>query len=63
MRMWTLHPDCRQLVLDCWNTDILGCPMYIMSQKLKILKGRLKTWNKNYFGNDHDLVNSAELKL
>jgi hypothetical protein len=26
MKMWTLHPDCLQLVHECWNTSILGFP-------------------------------------
>ncbi|MCH79990.1 RNA-directed DNA polymerase (Reverse transcriptase) [Trifolium medium] len=21
MKMWSLHPDCRNIVLDCWNTE------------------------------------------
>jgi hypothetical protein len=37
--------------------------MFILSQKLKILKEKLKVWNKTCFGNVHENVNSAELKL
>ncbi|MCH81555.1 hypothetical protein A2U01_0002345, partial [Trifolium medium] len=63
MKMWTLHPDCKNIVEDCWKTVVLGCPMFILSKKLKILKDKLKTWNKECFGNVHSLVSSAELKL
>jgi hypothetical protein len=63
MRMWTIHPECRQVVLDWWNTLIVGCHMFILCTKLKLLKSKLKTWNKSCFGNVHELVSSAELKL
>jgi hypothetical protein len=61
--MWTLHPDCDSLVKDCWNYDVAGCPMYVLTKKLKILKEKLKCWNKESFGNVHDFVSSAEAKL
>ncbi|PNX99831.1 ribonuclease H, partial [Trifolium pratense] len=63
MRMWSLHPDCRNIILNCWNTVIVGCPMFILSQKLKLLKNKLKIWNKQSFGNVHDFVISTEQKL
>lgn len=37
--------------------------MQILSQKLKILKGELKTWNKNVFGNIHINVKNSVEKL
>jgi hypothetical protein len=61
--MWTLHPDCDSLVKDSWNSEVVGCPMYILSSKLKNLKGKLKSWNKEKFGNVHDFVTAAETKL
>jgi hypothetical protein len=63
MKMWTLHSECKKIVQDCWNTTIYGCPMFILSKKLKLLKEKLRTWNKESFGNVHELVSSAELKL
>jgi hypothetical protein len=36
LRMWSLHPGCRSLILESWNTDVVGCPMFILSKKLKI---------------------------
>jgi hypothetical protein len=63
MRMWTLHPDCKQVVQDCWNSNIIGCPMFVLSRKLKLLKENLKTWNKNCFGNVHEFVTTAEQNL
>jgi ribonuclease HI len=37
--------------------------MFILSQKLKILKDKLKFWNKNCFGDVHELVTTAETNL
>lgn len=48
-QMWTLHSDCKEIVNSCWNTNFLGSPMYIMSSKLKLLKDRLKVWNRNFW--------------
>jgi hypothetical protein len=62
-KMWTRHPDCKDLVVSTWNTNVVGCPMYILSQKLKLLKSRLKVWNKESFGNVDDAVRTAEQTL
>ena len=40
-----------------------GCPMFVMNKKLKFLKEKLKTWNRNIFGNVHANVTVAEQKL
>lgn len=48
--MWISHPDCKRLVIEAWNKHVQGCPMQIMSQKLKTVKGDLKIWNKLVFG-------------
>ncbi|CAK8532194.1 unnamed protein product [Lathyrus sativus] len=37
--------------------------MYVLSKKLQILKGNLKAWNKNVFGNVQDHVKTAEKDL
>ncbi|GAU35943.1 hypothetical protein TSUD_394910 [Trifolium subterraneum] len=63
MRMWANHQDCRNIIADCWNSDIVGCPMFILSHKLKLLKDKLKIWNKESFGNVHDHVNTAAQNL
>lgn len=50
-KMCTLHTDCDNIVRDSWKAKVYGCHMYILDQKLKILKGKLKVWNKHVFGN------------
>ena len=61
--MWTFHEDCRNVVASVWNQNVVGCPMYILSRKLLMLKVKLRSWNKEVFGNIHQLVQQAETKL
>jgi hypothetical protein len=63
MRMWTLNDTCRDLIANCWSTNIVGSPMFILSRKLKLLKEQLKVWNKDVFGNVHIFVRDAEERL
>ena len=50
---WLQHKDIRELMKEWWRncppTD--GSLMYIFQQKLKYVKGRIKKWNKDSFGN------------
>lgn len=62
-RMWIQHSDCRRLVLETWNKEVVGCPMFMMSQKLKLLKYAFKSWNKETFGNVHNLVEASQSAL
>lgn len=50
MRMWASHSDCKKIISDSWSSPVIGCLMYILSQKLKNLKSILKAWNKESFG-------------
>jgi hypothetical protein len=63
LRMWSTHPECENIIKDCWNVVIIGCPMYILCKKLKLVKEKLKIWNKSSFGNVHELVQAAEIHL
>ena len=63
LKMWTLHEGCRDVVASCWNERYVGCAMFVLSQKLKSLKSKLKSWNKEVFGNVHGLVKDAETHL
>jgi len=42
MKMWSLNDDCRDLIVDTWNQSIIGCPMFVLNTKLKLLKNKLK---------------------
>ena len=63
MHMRTHHGDCHRVIQEVWNTNIVGCHMFILSQKLKTLKQRLKVWNKTVFGNVYNMVRVAEQNL
>ena len=40
-----------ELIYDCWQSyDFRGLSSYIMMEKLKSLKIKLKSWNKEVFG-------------
>jgi hypothetical protein len=62
-KMWTLHENCRDVVASIWNQNVVGFPMYILNRKLQMLKVKLRSWNKEVFGDIHHLVKEAETKL
>ncbi|KAF5186039.1 Dnase i-like superfamily protein [Thalictrum thalictroides] len=57
---WTLHPAFMNLVEDNWITSFSGNPVYVLSQKLKVLKGILKHWAKEHFSNINGRVVAAK---
>jgi exonuclease III len=57
MKMWSLHEGCQGVIADSWKERVIGCPMFILSTKLKRLKERIICWNKDIFGNVHSYVN------
>lgn len=61
--MWTLYDACKDIVNQSWNTNVVGCHMHILSQKLKLLKTNLKVWNREVIGNIHENVSEAENNL
>ncbi|GAU50480.1 hypothetical protein TSUD_409650 [Trifolium subterraneum] len=63
MKMWSLHEGCHAVIADSWKENVIGCPMFILSTKLKRLKEKLRRWNKDIFGNVHSYVNEAEQDL
>jgi len=61
--MWSKHSDCKSRIPDCWSISFVGFPMYILTIKLKLLKEKLKPWNKNVIDNVHVQVTKVEEKL
>ncbi|XP_019447267.1 PREDICTED: uncharacterized protein LOC109350493 [Lupinus angustifolius] len=57
--MWLRHDNCKRVMDEVWNSDVAGSPMFVLSQKLKILKKELRAWIKNVFGNVHEKVKNA----
>ncbi|XP_019435293.1 PREDICTED: uncharacterized protein LOC109341779 [Lupinus angustifolius] len=62
-KMWLQNTDCKRLIKDSGQSELIGCPMFILSQKLKRLKKELKHWNYNVFGNIHHMVKMATTNL
>ena len=60
---WTEHPDFEDLISSTWNTSINGFPLYQISQKLKLIKEKLKSFNRSNFGHIQDRVSSAKRRL
>lgn len=63
MNMWCEHADCRRVVEEVWLKPSHGCPMFVLSHKLKILKHVFRVWNKTVFGNVHNNVSAARNAL
>lgn len=40
-RIWTLNDSCHNMIQSCWNSNIVGFPMYVLNKKLKLLKSEL----------------------
>lgn len=49
--IWSHHPNFESLVKHWWKTPTSGTPMYQVTQKLKIIKDKVKGWNGYSFGN------------
>ncbi|KAF1876311.1 hypothetical protein Lal_00029658 [Lupinus albus] len=58
-KMWLSNVDCQRVVAEVWRMEVVGCPMFALSQKLKLLKNELKSWNTLALGNIHDRVKRA----
>ncbi|VFQ86934.1 unnamed protein product [Cuscuta campestris] len=52
--MWTISPNFPKIVSEVWDKERQGRPMYILLQKLKELKWRLKKMNKDRFNDIHN---------
>ncbi|MQM23789.1 hypothetical protein Taro_056859 [Colocasia esculenta] len=48
--MWAHHESFRSIVHQAWTTHFQGTPLFILCQKLRIVKLALKVWNREVFG-------------
>ncbi|GAA0184438.1 hypothetical protein LIER_31726 [Lithospermum erythrorhizon] len=58
--MWIKHDNFMNVVTNNWRLPMGGDAMSILWHKLKRLKGCLKQWNKEEFGNIFSVVAQAE---
>lgn len=49
--MWTHHVDLKILLKSWWDIEVQGTAMFRIVHKHKIIKRKLKVWNRNSFGN------------
>eukprot|EP00253_Pinus_taeda_P007130 PITA_07130 len=51
--LWLMHPSFKDMVKNIWTTFTPpeGSKMFQLQQKLRFLKGHLKQWNRETFGN------------
>ncbi|KAF9618077.1 hypothetical protein IFM89_000028 [Coptis chinensis] len=61
--MWCTHPTFRDTVFESWQIPHQENSIFILMQKLKRLKGVLKKWNKDTFGNIKVKVEDETKKL
>lgn len=60
---WVEHPAFGQILHNSWSVSIKGWPMFVLSAKLKRLKGVLKQLNLKYYSNfsRSEMDSTAEL--
>ena len=62
--MWLKKESFKTLINDWWRSfEIRGIGSYILIEKLKALKGQLRTWNKNSFGKVEEQKKEALKKV
>ncbi|XP_074283703.1 uncharacterized protein LOC141608240 [Silene latifolia] len=61
--MWSLSPDFEDVVGTSWTKEVKGTPMFQVVRNLKVLKGDLKTLNKEQFGNIENLTHITGIAL
>ena len=60
---WVDHPSFMGLVQETWQTDVQGFPLFRVATKLKLLKTKLKEFNRAHFSNINSRVADARHKL
>ena len=62
--MWINHDDFSSAVGNFWNSQtIIGHPMFVLMRKLKVLRGFLRSWNKEVFGHLDTSIAKAKQEL
>ena len=62
--MWLKAEGFKSLILDWWNSlEFRGSGSYVLMERLKALKVKLKSWNKEVFGRVEESKKIALKKL
>lgn len=64
MDIWLSNPKCMDIAKDTWeNTHVNGWAGFIILQKLRAIKDKLKVWNKEEFGDVNTALQDKEAEL
>ena len=64
LNCWLTDKSFREVVNQCWNSvQVLGWGAYVLKEKIKRLKCRLKIWNKEEYGDSFKKVQNLEEEL
>ncbi|XP_058205582.1 uncharacterized protein LOC131319373 [Rhododendron vialii] len=64
MDIWLSNPSCMKLAKTTWNEcQVTGWADFIIMQKLKAVKAKLKVWNKEVFGDVALALQKSEADL
>ena len=53
---WFRDVSCKHVIKQAWQTQSWGSPLHQLVQKLKVVKGQLKEWNREAFGYTHTRI-------
>ncbi|KAF9615602.1 hypothetical protein IFM89_024696 [Coptis chinensis] len=62
-KVWLSHDTFQSLVAESWREVLLGTPILKFTQKLKRLKGAIKGWNVNVFGNLDNIIRKLQAEF
>ncbi|XP_026443335.1 uncharacterized protein LOC113343322 [Papaver somniferum] len=63
LKVWLEHEDFKRLIQEVWATKVIGNPMFVFMQKLKIMKIRIKDLNWHVFGDVRVKLAKAEEEI
>ncbi|CAN0924498.1 hypothetical protein LINGRAHAP2_LOCUS34221 [Linum grandiflorum] len=61
--IWADHPSFLRIVQDSWRLRVQGTPLYCLTRKLKVLKGKLRELNRSEFSDIQLRVCSVRKEL
>lgn len=64
MNIWLSNPKCMRIAKETWNeVQVTGWAGFIIVQRLRVVKDRLKIWNKEDFEDINCALQDTETKL
>lgn len=64
MDIWLSNPNCLKIAKETWEeVQVHDWAGFVIVQKLRAVKDRLKVWNKEVFGNINCALQDTEAKL